>query len=199
MHSTDDLDDGYVGSGKRLWHSIRKHGLEKHKCEILEFLDSREKLKIREREIVNEDFLKDPQCMNLTLGGGCGWDYTNSVLTDEQRTKAGKAGGYANRTFEQRSAAGKIGGKIGGVLTWLKNREQAEAYRKIAIKIATLPENIEKRKITFMKMNHQKGEKNSQFGTKWIHNDDLKLSKKCNKNDLLDHLENGWKLGRKIK
>lgn len=30
MHSTDNLDDGYVGSGKRLWYSINKHGLKKH-------------------------------------------------------------------------------------------------------------------------------------------------------------------------
>lgn len=28
MHSTDNLDDGYVGSGKRLWNSIKKHGKE---------------------------------------------------------------------------------------------------------------------------------------------------------------------------
>lgn len=26
MHSTDDLNDGYVGSGKRLWYSINKNG-----------------------------------------------------------------------------------------------------------------------------------------------------------------------------
>ena len=28
MHSTDNLNDGYIGSGKRLWHSIRKYGKE---------------------------------------------------------------------------------------------------------------------------------------------------------------------------
>lgn len=28
MHSTDNLEDGYVGSGKRLWYSINKHGKE---------------------------------------------------------------------------------------------------------------------------------------------------------------------------
>jgi len=71
MHSTDDLDDGYIGSGKRLWYSINKHGLEQHKLEILEFLPSREQLKIREAEHINEERIKlDPYCMNLALGGG---------------------------------------------------------------------------------------------------------------------------------
>ena len=29
MHSTSDLDDGYLGSGTILWRSIKKHGKEK--------------------------------------------------------------------------------------------------------------------------------------------------------------------------
>ena len=48
MHSTDNLDDGYLGSGKRLWFSINYHGKENHTKEILEFLDSRKLLKERE-------------------------------------------------------------------------------------------------------------------------------------------------------
>ena len=40
MHSTDDLEDGYFGSGKLIIRSINKHGKEKHQKEILEFLPS---------------------------------------------------------------------------------------------------------------------------------------------------------------
>jgi hypothetical protein len=53
MHSTDDLDDGYFGSGTYLWHSINKHGKDAHSKEILEHLPSRKDLKLREKEIVN--------------------------------------------------------------------------------------------------------------------------------------------------
>ena len=44
MHSTSNIDDGYLGSGKRLRYSIRKHGEDNHEKEILEFFDSRELL-----------------------------------------------------------------------------------------------------------------------------------------------------------
>ena len=69
MHSTSNLEDDYIGSGKRLWLSIREHGRENHTKEILEFLETRDELKRREKEIVNENFIADPMCMNIQPGG----------------------------------------------------------------------------------------------------------------------------------
>ena len=89
MHSTDDLDDGYFGSGQRLWHSINYHGKDKHTKEILEFLPSRKELKTRERELVNEETLRDPGCMNLAIGGGGPGDYT---LASKEKMKAAWTG-----------------------------------------------------------------------------------------------------------
>lgn len=76
MHSTDDLEDGYFGSGQRLWHSLKYHGKEKHSMEILEFLPSRQALKERERELVNAERLKDSLCLNLVEGGGGPGDFS---------------------------------------------------------------------------------------------------------------------------
>lgn len=72
LHSTDDLNDGYYGSGKILIKSIKKYGISNHVMEILEFLPSRDELSIRESEIVNADLLADPMCMNIKLGGFAG-------------------------------------------------------------------------------------------------------------------------------
>lgn len=69
MHSTDDLEDGYMGSGQVLWKSIKKYGKEQHRCEVLEYLPDRGRLALREEELVNPDTLKDPLCMNLRTGG----------------------------------------------------------------------------------------------------------------------------------
>jgi hypothetical protein len=38
MHSSSNLEDGYIGSGKKLWNSVRKHGRENHIIEILGIL-----------------------------------------------------------------------------------------------------------------------------------------------------------------
>jgi len=68
MHSTDDLNDGYIGSGQRLWKSIKKYGKEQHHCEILEHLPDRRSLSDREKVLV-EEAKKDIRCMNLRQGG----------------------------------------------------------------------------------------------------------------------------------
>ena len=60
MHSTDNLDDGYLGSGKIFRRSLKKHGVENHFREIIEMVDSREVLRIREAEIVNAELLSKP-------------------------------------------------------------------------------------------------------------------------------------------
>lgn len=44
-------------------------------------------------------------------------------------------------------------------------------------------------------MGYQRGERNSQFGTKWINKDGV--TKKIKKDELQSYIENGWKLGKK--
>lgn len=73
MHSTDDLDDGYFGSGQRISRSVKKHGKGRHQKQILEMLPSRKELKAREAEIITEDVRSDPLCMNIAPGGGGGF------------------------------------------------------------------------------------------------------------------------------
>ena len=87
MHSTDNLKDGYVGSGKRLWHSINKHGKENHVCQILEFLPDRKSLAKREMEIVNQEMLNEELCMNIVTGGEGGY---NLKAVESNRLKKGK-------------------------------------------------------------------------------------------------------------
>ena len=43
-HSTNNLDDGYMGSGKKLRLAKNKYGIEKFTKEYLAFCDTEEKL-----------------------------------------------------------------------------------------------------------------------------------------------------------
>lgn len=92
MHSTSILEDGYLGSGKRLRYSVKKYGKDNHSKEILEFLPNRIALELRESSIVNGNLLLDQLCMNLTKGGTGGGGFRN----DEHKLKFLKAGTIAS-------------------------------------------------------------------------------------------------------
>ena len=69
IHSTDDFDDGYMGSGKRLNYAYKKYGIENFTKTILKEFDTREEAAAYEAEIVTETLVKDDNCYNCTLGG----------------------------------------------------------------------------------------------------------------------------------
>ena len=190
MHSTDNLNDGYLGSGDRLRRSIRRNGKENFKIEILEFLPNRKSLSKREKEIINEDVIKDPKCMNLALGGQGGF------INNEHRKK------FLEERFNKN--APKLGGINGQkVLSELrKNTEfnimwkQAQSNGLKGNKNWVGKKHKEKSKIKIGEANSlkQKGQSNSQFGTCWITNGaENKKIKKTNE------LPQGWFLGRIIK
>lgn len=87
MHSTDILEDNYIGSGMRLWHAIKKYGRENFIKEILEFLPDRKTLSEREEQIVNYDLISDPLCMNLQLGGYHSTGTLGKKYSEESRKK----------------------------------------------------------------------------------------------------------------
>ena len=67
-HATNNLEDGYLGSGKYIKAAIQKHGKENFKREIIEYCNEHNVL---EREIhwVKTLDTKFPNGYNLTIGG----------------------------------------------------------------------------------------------------------------------------------
>lgn len=71
VHSTDNILDGYMGSGKALQESKERYGERNFTREILEFFDTEEEMYAREAEVIDEKMLLNPLCLNRTLGGKC--------------------------------------------------------------------------------------------------------------------------------
>lgn len=82
IHSTNNLNDGYMGSGKRLMFAYKKYGIENFTKEILHFFDSREKALEYESDVVTEALTKDDCCYNINLGGG-GVKKLNELTTNK--------------------------------------------------------------------------------------------------------------------
>jgi len=192
MHSTDNLEDGYMGSGKRLGYSIRKHGKENHVTEILEFLPNRSSLKTREAEIVNEQFLQDHLCMNIALGG-------YGFSSGEHQLKCSIAGAKVSNERQKwlRENDPEWTEKRISRLreTGSNNFKKAHAAGKIKYDTFTGKQHSEetKQKIGKASSQHQTGSKNSQYGTCWITNglENKKIKK-------TESIPDGWVLGRKI-
>lgn len=77
-HSTDDLNDGYLGSGQQIKDAIKKYGKQSFVREVLEHFDTRDAAFVREEEIVTEDFIKEDSNYNMCPGG-----LGASIKTDE--------------------------------------------------------------------------------------------------------------------
>ena len=190
MHSTDDLEDGYVGSGTQLWHSIRKYGLENFKLEILEFCPDREALKKREAELITEDKLQDPMCMNLKLGGEGGWDIINNnpIKREEVQKKRSSVGGKASYLAN----SDKIKEQGSSVFKQL-HKDGKMRYDGFSGKTHT--EEVRKRIGAAGKL--RSGENNHQFGKKWAWINNGSSIRKIPLDQLDEFIDTGWKRGTK--
>lgn len=83
IHSTNNLDDGYLGSGCYFYRSVKKHGKENFHREILEFFDCREDLVKAEMELITVDLVKDPNCYNMQIGGEV-WNPINTIIITDK-------------------------------------------------------------------------------------------------------------------
>jgi len=167
MHSTDNLEDGYFGGGKRIKNSVKKHGKDAHRKEILEFFESRDLLRQREIELVNEDLLNDPMCMNLQPGGGGGF------INEEHKKKWIISGSKAgNESIKNLSKNPDWSKKISSNAKKLwENNEMAKKMMSGLEKYRGTKHRLETRiKIGLKNSISQKGEKNSQYGKKWMNN-----------------------------
>lgn len=74
VHKTENMDDGYLGSGIILNKAIRKHGKENFIREEIEFFDNFDEAFEMERKIVTEEFISRTDNYNVKVGGQGGFD-----------------------------------------------------------------------------------------------------------------------------
>lgn len=125
VHSTNNLTDGYLGSGKHLLRAVKKHGPDNFTREILEFFSCITDAYLSEASIVTEDFIKRSDTYNIAIGGKGG--HTGSYDSPERSAKLSeKAVGKIMTVDEQgvivkmdeddeRWVSGKVRGVTAGI------------------------------------------------------------------------------------
>jgi hypothetical protein len=85
QHITDDLEDGYLGSGKALKSAIKKYGRDRFKKEILLFARNEKALNVLEMMAVTPEFCARKDNYNLKEGGNSG--RPNPEIREKMRQK----------------------------------------------------------------------------------------------------------------
>ena len=119
VHSTSNLDDGYMGSGSRLHIAYKKYGIENFTKEILKFFDSRNEAFNYESDFVNEELILNNDCYNIKEGGK-GWSNKGlftakdkfgncfMISKDDPRYLNGELVGLQQGFIPVKSSSGKI-------------------------------------------------------------------------------------------
>jgi len=112
VHNTNDLNDGYMGSGSRLHYAFKKYGIENFTKEILKYFNTSKEAFEYEAEVVNEDLVDNINCYNV-IKGGTGWNTIGTkTVYDKKLDKY-----YRVSTNDKRLKNGElIGSNVGKTL-----------------------------------------------------------------------------------
>jgi hypothetical protein len=188
-HKTNNLDDGYMGSGIALNRAKLKHGIENFKKHIIHILSNDQEMNEMEKKLV----VVNETTYNLKEGGDGGFDFINDNNLRPDNSKNLLCGKEfidrlkKNGTYDLWVANGQARMRPGydiyiketGGGVWLGKKHK--------------PESINKQKETFKRIGHSQGEKNSQHGTIWI--TDGISNKKIKKEE---SIPDGWRRGRTL-
>lgn len=136
-HVTEDLDDGYLGSGTHLKRAVKKYGTEAFTRKILSFCDDIEHMIAEEAKCVDEEWVKRSDTYNLQTGGlGYG------ILSEESKKKISNTikqkhidGCYRASSASRRGAPTWNKGKTGiysekTLQSWSEKRKGVPSWNK---------------------------------------------------------------------
>ncbi len=187
-HITNNINDGYLGSGTYFKRAVSKYGKEYFEREILFECSTDEEMYEKEAEIVNEAFISRFDTYNLALGGKCGsWYYANQ---NGLNNSAGQCEAHHLKLKEDEEYRKWYCEKVSiGRREFIKNNpENPNGW------VGRRHTKESKKKIGVITSKAQKGSGNSQYGTMWITNE-LENKKVPKDSDIPD----GFRKGRVIK
>lgn len=204
VHCTNNLNDNYMGSGKRLQYAIKKYGLENFSKEILKYFNSKEEAFEYEEQIVNEDLVNDTNCYNLTNGGHGSWLHNKGKVTVKDK--------FGNTFDVNKDDPRYISGELVFIhkgTTTVKDKDgncfriKIDDPRYISGELVSVNAGIPKKKSSIEKMRnslkeyykthkgHSLSGKNHQYyGTTYVTKDNESI--RIKKEELDTYIKNGW-------
>lgn len=188
-HATDDINDGYLGSGKHLKRAIQKYGKETFERRIIHIFDNPIEMFVLEKSLVTEEYVKNPNTYNLVIGGYGGfkvqnieeWKLKLKESSSKRTNKTPMLGKHHSNESKKKISAANKGQQAwnkGLPGTWIGKTHSEESKEKIS----------QNRKGLTAGENNPMFGKSAVKGRKWFHNnvntfylfpDDPKISDLC--------------------
>lgn len=136
VHKTSNLNDGYMGSGVRLNATIRSRCTK----QILEFFETEEQMFEREKQVVNEEVVRDPQSYNMCIGGYGGDTISlhpniKEIIEKTRITRSNWSNETRSRINQTKSLKGEKNGMYGtsrtGKSNPMYNKKHSERTKKL--------------------------------------------------------------------
>lgn len=200
VHSTWNLNDGYLGSGKFITQSIKKHGKDNFERIILHFCLSHTDALAIERTIVDLDFIKRKNTYNIAVGGGASqMGRKHSQKTKERLSEIGTGRQRSEETKEKLRSIVRSDEFKEKVSNSLKGRPKTEEHKEKLRKPKSekAKQNMGKPKSEETKRKMKETLKNKpdknihNMGSKWIN--DGKILRRLLKDE---QLPDGWVYGK---
>lgn len=137
-HVTSNLDDGYKGSGTKLWEYYKQYP-EDYIFTILEFYSNKAELNKAEQKLIGDLYKTDEYCLNMIAGGsggfvGAGEYLKGKKLSEEHKRKLseslkGKPGPNKGKKFSEETKR-KLSESLKGKLAWNKGIPLTEETKR---------------------------------------------------------------------
>lgn len=178
-HKTNDLDDGYLGSGTLLKRAVKKHGEDKFTRNDLFIFSNEDDMFAKEKELITDDVLDSENYYNVNAGGNGGFSHIHRDMDKYRPMFSRKPEGWEHWSKKEPERHSKLMSQNAkkAAMT-MRNRLGEEEYLK---------------KLRDAALSQRGGVKvgaNSAKGNKWITDGNLK--KKAPKYYVL---EDGWRYG----
>lgn len=125
QHTTSNIDDGYMGSGKIILRALKKYGKENFRKEWLMFCEDADELNYMERVYVDQTWVDRSDTYNLNLGGEC------QKVSEQTRKKISESS-KGKRFSEETKRKLSIKAKNNPVKYWKGKKIPDEYIRKMS-------------------------------------------------------------------
>jgi hypothetical protein len=200
-HIAKNIDDGYLGSGTKLYRAIKKYGKENFKRDIICFCYDRKELDETEANFVTQEFLDiNKGLIYNIIPGGLGGSQKGRFVSEQRKARyrltmmkpeiKTKTINNLRVAMQKQSVRDSISKGHKGKKKNLHKPKYKD--KKSQRQLGSKRSNETKLKMSKSAM----GENNSRYGTCWIHNLELGRSKSIKKAELNIWIEQGWIKGR---